>query len=83
MKGAMGDDQLCFRTKFGAHRNIENYPPAHSVRFRLRVQKMSPFKGGILSVSDPEGRGIKPFMIKKKLAVDSCQLPSTNSLLIL
>ena len=28
LKGAMGDDQLCFRTKFGAHRNLENHPPA-------------------------------------------------------
>jgi len=35
-KGAMGDDQLCFRTKFGAHQNLENHPPAHSVRFPLQ-----------------------------------------------
>ena len=35
LKGAMGDDQLCFRTMFGEHRNLESHPPAHSVRFPL------------------------------------------------
>ena len=55
LKGAMGDDQLCFRTKFGEHRNLESHPPAHSVRF--------PLQRGTFIRSDPKPRGFNPLRI--------------------
>ena len=51
-----------------------NYLGAEPARYQLRTLNflvntkltfgVSSFEGGLLSVSDPEGRGIKPLMIK-------------------
>ncbi|CAN5236066.1 hypothetical protein BH23BAC3_BH23BAC3_31220 [soil metagenome] len=59
LKGAMGDELLWLRTKVWTTQNLESHPPAHSARFPSANRRRD-----FILFSDPEGRGIKPLMIK-------------------
>lgn len=56
---AMGDDQLYSGISIWIIFNLKIIP--------LLTPFTSPFKGGLLFISDPEGRGIKPITIKMYL----------------
>ncbi len=73
-KGAMGDSWFWIKAKNWTILNSESHPPALSVRFRLRVQKMSPFEGGLLSFPTQRVGGINPLFNKN-------DDPSTRNLL--
>lgn len=63
VNGAIGGDLTYSKPKKGIS-ELRNLSPCSLRRFSLRVQKMNPFNGGLLSLSDPEGQGIKPLLIK-------------------